>query len=104
MARPLLRTAAPAQRSRGGLAANRRPCSRRAMAELWKVTSFIVRAGADGPDVLLLRHLFAGVQFPAGTVEAGEAPADAALREASEETGLADFGPARAAGEMVETI
>jgi len=30
----------------------------------------------------------AGLQVPAGTVEAGEAPADAARREAHEETGL----------------
>jgi 8-oxo-dGTP pyrophosphatase MutT (NUDIX family) len=72
--------------------------------EMLKVTCFVVRAGADGPDVLLLRHPFAGVQFPAGTVEPGEAPAAGALREACEETGLSGFGPARPAGVLIETL
>lgn len=31
---------------------------------------------------------FAGVQVPAGTIEAGEAPEDAAIRETLEETGI----------------
>jgi 8-oxo-dGTP pyrophosphatase MutT (NUDIX family) len=72
--------------------------------ELLKVTCFVVRAGADGPQVLLLRHPFAGVQFPAGTVEPGEAPEAGGLREAREETGLAGFGPARLVGEQVERL
>ena len=33
----------------------------------------------------------AGVQVPAGTMEPGETPAQAALREVTEETGLADL-------------
>lgn len=73
--------------------------------ELLKVTSFIVRAGVDGrPEVLLIRHPNAGVQAPAGTVEDSEAPEAAALREASEETGLEGFGSPRPAGVMVETL
>jgi 8-oxo-dGTP pyrophosphatase MutT (NUDIX family) len=73
--------------------------------ELLKVTSFVVRAGLGGrPEVLLIRHPNAGIQAPAGTVEDAEAPEAAAVREATEETGLADFGPLRAAGVMVETL
>ncbi len=72
--------------------------------ELLKVTSFIVRLDADGRrEVLLIRHPNAGIQAPAGTVEDGEAPETAAVREAIEETGLDAFGPPRAAGVMVET-
>jgi 8-oxo-dGTP pyrophosphatase MutT (NUDIX family) len=71
------------------------------MRELLKVTSFIVHERAH---VLLLRHPNAGIQFPAGTIEDGETPATAALREAREETGLADFGAPVAAGEHVETL
>ncbi|MBU1880260.1 MAG: NUDIX domain-containing protein, partial [Chloroflexi bacterium] len=41
------------------------------------------------PELLLFQHPYAGVQVPAGTVEDGETPAQAALREAAEETGLA---------------
>jgi 8-oxo-dGTP pyrophosphatase MutT (NUDIX family) len=55
-----------------------------------KVTAFITRPAAGGPELLLFRHPTAGIQIPAGTVEAGEAPEAAVLREAFEETGLAD--------------
>lgn len=54
-----------------------------------KVTAFVVRpAKRGGHDLLLFRHPSAGVQIPAGTVEDGERPEDAVLREAAEETGL----------------
>lgn len=49
-----------------------------------KVTAFIKRER----DLLLLRHPYAGHQFPAGTVEPGEDHAAAVIREAHEETGL----------------
>ncbi|MFN8441761.1 MAG: NUDIX domain-containing protein [Caldilineaceae bacterium] len=49
-----------------------------------KVTAFITRAA----DLLLIAHPHAGNQLPAGTVERGEEPIAAALREAFEETGL----------------
>jgi 8-oxo-dGTP pyrophosphatase MutT (NUDIX family) len=55
---------------------------------LEKVTAFVTRGGLSGEELLLLEHPFAGVQIPAGTVEEGEAPEDAACREAAEETGL----------------
>jgi 8-oxo-dGTP pyrophosphatase MutT (NUDIX family) len=58
------------------------------MATLEKVTAFILRPGSETWDVLLFEHPTAGIQFPAGTVEEGEAPDVAALREGSEESGL----------------
>ena len=50
-----------------------------------KVTCFV--ADPSG-RLALFRHPHGGTQIPAGTVEEGEAAADAALREAYEETGL----------------
>jgi 8-oxo-dGTP pyrophosphatase MutT (NUDIX family) len=56
-----------------------------------KVTALVVRAQPAGAEILLFQHPYAGIQIPAGTIEPGEAPAAAALREAFEETGLAAF-------------
>ncbi len=62
-----------------------------------KVTAFITRPSADGRpsaeghDLLLFEHPYAGIQIPAGTVEEGETPEAAAFREAFEETGLDKF-------------
>lgn len=53
-----------------------------------KVTAFITRPSQDGHDLLLFEHPHAGVQIPAGTVEDGETPVEAVVREAAEETGL----------------
>lgn len=58
---------------------------------LEKVTAFVVRLGERGHDLLLFNHPTASIQLPAGTVEPGESPAAAALREAREETGLTDL-------------
>jgi 8-oxo-dGTP pyrophosphatase MutT (NUDIX family) len=58
---------------------------------LEKVTAFVTRSSPGGDDLLLFEHPNAGIQIPAGTVEAGEAPAEAVLREAAEETGLSGF-------------
>ena len=55
---------------------------------LEKVTAFILRQRPGGPDLLLFEHPSAGIQIPAGTVEAGEEAQIAALREAGEESGL----------------
>ena len=56
-----------------------------------KVTDFITRRAYGTTELLLFEHPAAGIQIPAGTVEVGETPAAAALREAAEETGLTDL-------------
>lgn len=53
-----------------------------------KVTAFITNASGQ---LLLLQHPYAGIQIPAGTVEEGETPETAVLREVAEETGLCHF-------------
>jgi 8-oxo-dGTP pyrophosphatase MutT (NUDIX family) len=53
-----------------------------------KVTGFVTRARAGAIELLVFEHPSAGVQLPAGTVEPGEAPAAAVLREVAEETGV----------------
>jgi 8-oxo-dGTP pyrophosphatase MutT (NUDIX family) len=64
-----------------------------------KVTAFIVRGqtsevskpaalGGQTSEVLLIKHPFAGIQLPAGTVEIGERAEEAVIRESAEETGL----------------
>jgi 8-oxo-dGTP pyrophosphatase MutT (NUDIX family) len=53
-----------------------------------KVTAFITRSTGAVTQLLLFRHPYAGIQLPAGTVEPGEVPEEAVLREAEEETGL----------------
>ena len=47
-------------------------------------------------ELLVFRHVDfpkAGIQVPAGTIQLGESPEAAVLREAHEETGLNEFGP-----------
>lgn len=56
-----------------------------------KVTAFVLRRADRAAQVLLIQHPHAGFQFPAGTVEPGEAPEAAVIREAREETGLRDL-------------
>lgn len=65
-----------------------------------KVVCYIVREG----HLVTFTHLDVplsegGVQVPAGTIEPGESPQDAALREATEETGLTDLRVIRRLGE-----
>ncbi len=63
-----------------------------------KVTCFVIRAGKSGTELLLFNHPRGEVQIPAGTVEHGESPEEAARREAAEETGLADLLLVRSLG------
>lgn len=53
-----------------------------------KVTAFVTRETRRGLELLLFEHPHAGIQIPAGTVNFGETPEQAALREVEEETGL----------------
>ena len=59
---------------------------------------------AHNGRLLVFRHRDfpeAGIQVPAGTMEAGEAPEAAVLREAAEETGLSGLLIVRKLGEQV---
>lgn len=65
-----------------------------------KVLVYVVRDGR----LLVFRHTDysyeeVGIQVPAGSIRAGESPEDAALREASEETGLTQFKIVKKLGE-----
>ncbi len=53
-----------------------------------KVSAFIVRERGGVKELLVFKHPTAGVQIPAGTVEAGEDLETAVKREVYEETGL----------------
>ncbi|HVL07339.1 MAG TPA: GNAT family N-acetyltransferase [Acidimicrobiales bacterium] len=57
-------------------------------ASAGKVVAFITRPAPTGAELLVFYHPNAGVQVPAGTLEAAENPLDGARREAWEETGL----------------
>jgi 8-oxo-dGTP pyrophosphatase MutT (NUDIX family) len=69
-----------------------------------KVTAFIIRKSKLGPELLLFEHPYAGIQIPAGTVEEGESPETAVLREAEEETGLNDLSLGRYLGSHTEQL
>jgi 8-oxo-dGTP pyrophosphatase MutT (NUDIX family) len=51
----------------------------------------VYRVDAGEPRFLLIRDSYRNWGFPKGHLETGEAPEAAALREVSEETGLADL-------------
>ncbi|MBI1259786.1 MAG: NUDIX domain-containing protein [Chloroflexi bacterium] len=53
-----------------------------------KVTAFITRETNEVRQLLVFTHPNAGVQLPGGTMEAGETPEIAILREVQEETTL----------------
>jgi len=56
-----------------------------------KVQCYITREHAGSLQVLVFEHVDypdAGVQVPAGSIEPGETPEEAALREAREESGI----------------
>ena len=58
-----------------------------------KVTALITHQSPAGTQLLLFQHPYAGIQIPAGTVEASESPEAAVLREVLEETGLSISTP-----------
>ena len=62
---------------------------------LEKVTTFVTHSSPGGTELLLFEHPSAGIQLPAGTVEGDEPHADAAAREAREDTGLVDLPAGR---------
>ncbi|MBK7892702.1 MAG: NUDIX domain-containing protein [Bdellovibrionales bacterium] len=56
-----------------------------------KVLAYITRIHPTGMELLVFDHVGmpeAGIQVPAGTVDPGETPSAAVLREVEEETGL----------------
>lgn len=60
-----------------------------------RVAAYVIRWRAAGPELLVFDHVDfpeAGTQVPAGGLEPGETPADAAVREVAEETGLTGAG------------
>jgi ADP-ribose pyrophosphatase YjhB (NUDIX family) len=59
-------------------------------AGIEKVTAFVTRMVNGRRELLLFEHPYAGIQIPVGTVEPGEAPEAATIRETHEETGLRD--------------
>lgn len=79
------------------------------MATIAKVTAFITRQSAHGPELCVFEHPTDGVQLPAGTLPPGENARAGALREGFEETGLdglqfqseLDVLPACAPGEAI---
>jgi 8-oxo-dGTP pyrophosphatase MutT (NUDIX family) len=56
--------------------------------QIEKVTAFVTRCVNGRTELLPFEHPSAGIQFPARTVEPGEAPEAAAIRETQEETSL----------------
>ena len=62
------------------------------MSKFTKVTICAVSSGLPGHSLLVFRHPTGGVQLPAGSVEPGEQPEKAALRELFEETGVDRVG------------
>lgn len=63
-----------------------------AVRTIGKVTAFVTRRTNPQAiaDLLVFRHPDAGIQLPAGTIEPGEDPPAAVVREVEEETGLRD--------------
>lgn len=69
-----------------------------------KVTAFVTRETENGRQLLIFRHPWNGLQLPAGTVEVGESPETAVLREAAEETGLTGLVLKRPLGMQTRTL
>jgi 8-oxo-dGTP pyrophosphatase MutT (NUDIX family) len=72
--------------------------------QLEKATAFVTRGVGNAAELLVFRHARSGVQVPAGTVGVGETPADAAVRELTEETGLTAVRLVRTLGRQVDDL
>lgn len=64
------------------------------------MTALITRETPAGRELLVFQHPTAGVQLPAGTIEPGETPQAAVLREVAEETSLTTVEIVRYLGMM----
>jgi ADP-ribose pyrophosphatase YjhB (NUDIX family) len=62
-----------------------------------KVTAFVTRRQND-VELLVFQHPTAGMQLPAGTIDEGETPLQAVVREVFEETGLTSLGSVTSLG------
>jgi len=69
-----------------------------------KVWPVVLRENAVALDVLAFRHPQAGKQFVKGTIEPGELPAVAAVRELREESGIALGEPMKLLGAHMSTL
>jgi 8-oxo-dGTP pyrophosphatase MutT (NUDIX family) len=74
-----------------------------------KVVAFITREANEGQanegrQLLVFRHPNAGIQLPAGTMELGETPEIAVLREVREETGLTAVQIVTLLGTLEQTL
>jgi len=65
-----------------------------------KVTAFVTRRRDDISELLVFQHPTAGIQLPAGTIDDGETPLQAVVREVFEETGLTSLGSVTSLGLM----
>lgn len=74
------------------------------MRQFDKVTAFVTRVHEGRVELLVFAHPTAGTQVPAGSVESGEQPAAAAVREVAEETGLEDCVVVARMGELTQTL
>ncbi|HQZ97654.1 MAG TPA: NUDIX domain-containing protein [Pyrinomonadaceae bacterium] len=63
-----------------------------------KVCPIIIREADGVRQILVFRHASAGVQIVKGTLEPGELPADAGLRELAEESGISSITKMEAKG------
>lgn len=71
---------------------------------LKKVTAFITQDIGRERKLLVFRHPHAGIQVPAGTVELGEEPESAVIREAREETSIFQVRMVKKVGSIFEKL
>lgn len=72
-----------------------------AWIEYEKAVACVVRQGLHQPELLVFRHPSGNVQVPKGTLEFGEAPEVAVLRELQEESGISALRRASKIAELL---